>query len=318
MAQLEYGDYYKFFVSCGIALIIVSIGLPWLFLHESFDLLLESSKLSALTKTAQTVITQRQNIVAFMLNVIPFVSPVFFGTGVFMSFYGLWRWSGRQVVRYKSEDLDVEKKEHELKDMTKSEVLAKVEAEVANQSVSTISLPNPQASGTAVKSYLRYEEIFFETLRKYVINEYLLLLNQRAAAYEIDAVLKSKSADTPQFMIEFKKVQNANASILIDAIRQVAKASDWVGLGENRGYVPMAVIAYSTFNAKWHEDVTNFLDKYDENPTAIGRAVFRFISLRRLPNLSPEDMHRVLNPSERILVLGSEDDDRHAETEQGE
>jgi len=157
--------HYKFFVSCGIALIIVSIGLPWLFLHESFDLLLESSKLSALTKTAQTVITQRQNIVAFMLNVIPFVSPVFFGTGVFMSFYGLWRWSGRQVVRDKSEDLDVEKKEHELKDMTKSEVLAKVEAEVANQSVSTISLPNPQASGTAVKSYLRYEEIFFETLR---------------------------------------------------------------------------------------------------------------------------------------------------------
>ena len=102
MAQLEYGDYYKFFVSCGIALIIVSIGLPWLFLHESFDLLLESSKLSALTKTAQTVITQRQNIVAFMLNVIPFVSPVFFGTGVLMSVYGLWRWSGRQVEERRS------------------------------------------------------------------------------------------------------------------------------------------------------------------------------------------------------------------------
>jgi hypothetical protein len=36
MSQLEYGDYYKFIASVGIALIAVAILLPWLFLHESF------------------------------------------------------------------------------------------------------------------------------------------------------------------------------------------------------------------------------------------------------------------------------------------
>lgn len=33
MAQIEYGDFYKFVVSLGIALVLAAILVPWLFLR---------------------------------------------------------------------------------------------------------------------------------------------------------------------------------------------------------------------------------------------------------------------------------------------
>jgi hypothetical protein len=54
MAQLEYGDYYKFVASAGIALIAGAVVVPWMFLREPFDLAVEASKIGLLTPDART------------------------------------------------------------------------------------------------------------------------------------------------------------------------------------------------------------------------------------------------------------------------
>ena len=68
MAQIEYGDFYKFIVSLGIALVLAAILVPWLFLREPFDLMIEASRLSGLTPTAQQIVLLRQ---AHLLRLLP-------------------------------------------------------------------------------------------------------------------------------------------------------------------------------------------------------------------------------------------------------
>jgi len=53
--------HYKFFVSCGIALIIVSIGLPWLFLHGEVFSLNEGNGVSRRLVLANPVAEHKPN-----------------------------------------------------------------------------------------------------------------------------------------------------------------------------------------------------------------------------------------------------------------
>jgi hypothetical protein len=77
MSQLEYGDYYKFVASAGIALLVAAVLLPWVFLHETFDLSLETAKIALLTPEAQSVIRTRQSQVALIIKFVPCVSGTF-------------------------------------------------------------------------------------------------------------------------------------------------------------------------------------------------------------------------------------------------
>ncbi len=74
MAQLEYGDFYKFIASAGIALLAGSIAVPWLFLREPFDLAIDASKLKTLTPVAQSAVAHRQEMVGVILPLLRWVS----------------------------------------------------------------------------------------------------------------------------------------------------------------------------------------------------------------------------------------------------
>src|SRR5258708_37724724 len=107
MPQLEYGDYYKFRVSIGIALIIVSFGVPWLFLREPFDLLLENAQPLRLTPTAQVLIAERQHLLARVFWVVPWFSLASFVSGFTLALVALFQWRARQSLRDKTEELEL-------------------------------------------------------------------------------------------------------------------------------------------------------------------------------------------------------------------
>src|SRR5580693_977320 len=108
MAQLEYGDYYKFIASAGIALIAGAVIVPWMFLREPFDLAIEASKIAQLTPDAQSVIHIRQHLVATIINYMPAASGVMAIIGAGLTGIGLYPWRLRQSVRDKAEDLQNE------------------------------------------------------------------------------------------------------------------------------------------------------------------------------------------------------------------
>ena len=76
MAQLEYGDYYKFIASAGIALIAGAVIVPWMFLREPFDLAIEASKIALLTPDAQNIVHARQHLIATTISYLPLASGV--------------------------------------------------------------------------------------------------------------------------------------------------------------------------------------------------------------------------------------------------
>jgi hypothetical protein len=316
VAQFEYGDYYKFFVSCGIALIVVAVGFPWLFLHEPFDLLLESSKFAALTPLAREVLTHRQSIVAWILKVIPYASSFIFAAGVFMMVWGLWKWNNRQKVRDTSEDIDLEKKKHELEDMTEKEVDAKALGDVVLQNIDKspfFGVTAPKATSSTsdleeeVSSYLESETAFLDVLERYLPDGYTLSRHQRSAAFVIDAVILSKDPGKPHFMIEFKKLSGlASPSTVIAAILEVSKAADWVGFGGKGHYIPVVVGVSDYLNPAWVEAVNQYLAQRSDNPTAIGRSLVRFITDRKLETLTATDVQRILSNFERVLALKDE------------
>jgi len=62
---MNYSDFYRFLVSLGVLLMGMAFVLPWLLLRESSNLLLDASKIAALTPAAQHILAVRQQWLDF-------------------------------------------------------------------------------------------------------------------------------------------------------------------------------------------------------------------------------------------------------------
>src|ERR1700733_15089362 len=122
MDKFEFSDLYKFLVSAGIVLIGLSVVLPWLYLREPFDLLIEREKLATLTQTAQVLIQSRQNLVAIIYYVIPWVSVILFMIGTGSVIFGLFKWFKKQSILDSKELLDLRMLKKKLGKMTAGEI----------------------------------------------------------------------------------------------------------------------------------------------------------------------------------------------------
>jgi len=200
--QLEYGDYYKFTASAGIALLITAALLPWAFLRESFDLLHETSKIALLTPEAQALIHKRQNLVAIIVNVVPWVSAGLAMVGAFLTAFGLIKWRDRQTVRDRGEDLEVQKKDRELQNMSPAEVEQKARDDAESleerptQALSTEASPPPNVYLTVENAVMRrLEECYGSNVKR----------NQRLGRVEFDAIVRVGQSE--RIIVEVKYIR---------------------------------------------------------------------------------------------------------------
>jgi hypothetical protein len=204
MAQLEYGDYYKFVASAGIALLAAAVLLPWMFLRESFDLAMETSKLALLTPDAQNVIRERQHLVALIITWIPKISLGIGSVGVAMTTLGLFKWHQRQSIRDRGEELGVEKLSRELQQMSPEEVNAKAREEL--ESTDEELLPVSSAdSASPVTTYLAVESALLQRIRECFGSSAKLIYNQRLADVEYDAILRVRESE--RVILEIKYIR---------------------------------------------------------------------------------------------------------------
>jgi hypothetical protein len=193
MAQLEYGDYYKFTASAGITLIAGAVVVPWMFLREPFDLAMEASKVALLTPDAQNVIHTRQHLVAAAIHFLPWASGAMAIVGAVLTTYGLFTWHSRQSVRDESEDLQRKKLDRELEAMSPKEIEAKAEdeSEISEDAgTGTVSL-QAAASGT---SALAIEQALLNRIGSCLGPSIQVQTNQRLGNVEFDALIKPHKA----------------------------------------------------------------------------------------------------------------------------
>lgn len=203
-SQLEYGDYYKFIASAGIAVIAGAVAIPWLFLREPFDLAIEASKIGLLTPDAQNVIHVRQHLIAVIIERLPLVSAVMAVLGTVLTVTGLKFWHSRQSVRDRSEDLQAEKLSKELKAMSPDQIETKVKNDLENEDELEPAIMLTQ-SPSAVSSALAVEQALLSKISTCLGPSAKLMSNQRLGNVEYDAIIRAKSGK--RIIVEIKYIR---------------------------------------------------------------------------------------------------------------
>ena len=244
MPRFEYGDFYKFCVSLGIALIAAAVLLPWLFLREPFDLMLEASKLALLTPTAQRVVIARQQILVGLLPKIPWISVALLVLGIAGAISGLALWYRRQILRNKSEELTVRKKEKELSSMSAEEITKKAVADIEPMvSSGTLSL----VTDVAAIKFVAVEQEFQGRVRECIQDSYGILNNQRLGSAEYDVILQSLRSSEPDGIIEIKYITKGfKHSWLRESAMRLSLATELYETRLGRRSRPLLLVIFST------------------------------------------------------------------------
>lgn len=205
MTQLEYSDRHRFIASTGVALIVVSIAAPLLYLREPFDLMLEKSKAVLLTETAQVILAERQNLVLALSNVLPWISLMLFISGLIILFFGLYGWGKKQDIQDETEKLNLDMLKQKLTPMTIEEVNQKTDSGENDGELkinSNIDLKNITKPGLIENDV---ESLISKKIQNNLSGKYQLFQNVKIGGRGIDAVLAKEDGYDILFEIKYFK-----------------------------------------------------------------------------------------------------------------
>lgn len=219
MTKLEYSDRQKFLSSIGIALIAISVLLPWIFLRESFDLMISNENLNHLTPTSQEILKLRLSRIQEYLEYLPYVSSGLMILGLILLTYGLIAWSKIQSVKDQIEEENLKRLEEQASEMSPDFIKLKPVRElekIQEDSNEVASEAKPYISEVSEKSkakgrlngavkYAEIESKLIERLRQNIAPEmYELLSNRIIGNRSFDAILASKMRGGADLLIEIK------------------------------------------------------------------------------------------------------------------
>jgi hypothetical protein len=214
MNKLEYSDLYKFLVSLGVVLISLSLVVPWLFLRESFDILIKASDISDLTPTAQTLLTYRQYAALWFIRKIWWISLLLVIGGLLFLVLGVILWvrkqrllDRREVIETRKVSLETEKLRREMESLTPADIAIKGIGEVEEEIEAEEELEPSVISSieSRVQGYLRVEEIFLNKLMT-CYGEERVLIQQRKKHVIYDAILMSDNPGVMDVVFEVKRL----------------------------------------------------------------------------------------------------------------
>lgn len=231
MSQFEYNDLNKFFVSVGVFLIGLTFLLPWLFLKESFDLLIKVEDLNKLTTSAKTIIENRQSLIGTYSFVIPIVSIISFLIGAFLIFKGIKGWRKLQIILEEREELTNKKLSLEIVKLSEDEKLEKVSKDIAiAQATSPVTdiKPNKETNLSLAQQYLKVEKTFGDLVRKAIDDKFKVFQDFRIEENEFDLLLKSPVLSDKDIVFEVKySSSRVGGQYFHQSLQQLKKSLDY-------------------------------------------------------------------------------------------
>ena len=208
--KVEYSDLYKFVTSIGIALISLSVLVPWLFFREPFDLLLKQDEVKLLTPLAQSIIQNRQVLLQTAFVVLPWFSLVSFTLGLLAVLIGGVMWLRKtQKLTDKMNELNIrllenklaaetpeqanEKRAEEFKSQIESEAEPVTEVRKESSEGRTARTLEPDVVSDFVQSAYNVERKLADSLAQCFIETHETLTNRRLGAASFDIVLAAKT-----------------------------------------------------------------------------------------------------------------------------
>lgn len=193
MTKVEYSDLYKFLVSLGLALVVTSVLLPWLFLRESFGMLTTQQTLTELPPTSREVLEQRREWVELLVNWWWLISLVLFVVGMILIIFGFFWWRKIQHFTDRYTMANTIRAEAELGNLT--------ESEKREQLTSDVEFDKPEFSNPDTPQRVIDEEVVRRmSIEKQVSDKvaacfgstYSVLFNKRIGDTGYDVVLQHR------------------------------------------------------------------------------------------------------------------------------
>jgi len=273
--------------------VLAAVLVPWLFLREPFDLIIEASRLSQLTPAAQQIVSRRQADLQLLLPIVPWFFLVSLISGTVLIIKGLAKWHERQVWRDTSEELGVEKQERELRSMTAEEVTEKADADIQPEMSSGTRLVKDALADKlrAVESalYNKVWECFGASHR--------LLVNQTLGTAEYDAILQPLSSTDPDVILEIKYIRKGfKYAWLRESAMRLALAAQLYDARLKRRSIPVLAVIFSE-EASQQSEVQEIRARAEINLRQRGVGVrIEYISEAAIPNMPCEEL--------KSLILG--------------
>jgi hypothetical protein len=184
--------------------------------QHSVDLL---SELTGLTETARDTIERKQESLAFLVLVWPYISIALLVCGAALIIFGLIRWKQRQSVQDRMEDLSREKLEEEVRHLTPLEVSKKIERERQEEQVSVFPTGDTAARRPPTEDTRQRHEEFrarileveslvvsklVEALSETHVIKANMSVRSKSGRVEVDVVAESRSSEQVDLVIEIR------------------------------------------------------------------------------------------------------------------
>lgn len=186
MEKLEYDSLHKFLVSLGIVLIALPFA-SLLYLLNADITLISQAEYDLLSHYSQYSLQQREQIMNFILKVLPFLLVIMFIAGVILVIVGIGNW--RKVQKDLDALVEAERiqKELDASTMKNSEVLAKTESEVKEDF--SLEKSNIQKQHDRILKYMEIEDRYFSNALPIAFRRrHIFKRNVRIGKYDYDAI----------------------------------------------------------------------------------------------------------------------------------
>lgn len=293
MTKPDFSDFYKFLASLGIILISLAFVIPWLFLHETFDIPITVNEINQLTVDAQTLIGIRQKYALILLQNIGWISIFIGSMGLILFITGivLW-WSKKQTIIDERESLELKKLRHDVAQLTPqltpSEIAEKAIRESADISESTTTQLEVDNKLQSINQYFATERAVIEKLQE-CFGDNSLLTNRRIGRIEIDAILLTRGPRLRDVVIEIKKAStNSSPRTTISNIANHTSRVLEVYFGEtHRKSMGLGILVINSADGYYDSDVIQQYKKLAaEYQRKIEGIVIRVFTLQELKSLT--------------------------------
>lgn len=263
MDKISYESRYKFIVSIGVVLTILSFGVLYSIIALSKDIIISKRRINELNGISKHIIEKLENNFFILINNPAFYLFLFliFLMGMVCIFKGLKDWKDVQNKENHKKDLENEKLELEnkkLKDefgLSSKEQFDKVEQEVKEEQ----EIIGEQSSTSLIKEYFNIEQRVATKIIKDFSKSHDVVYGFRLGKYEYDIVAKGKGFLDKDYFFEIKYLKNMiNVAWYKKIIEKVNKQNE--NYQENTNRKPYVKIVFVTEKNNYNQ-VKEFINR---------------------------------------------------------
>ncbi len=316
MTKIEYGNFYKFIVSIGVVILSLSILIPWLFLKESFDLVIDNKSLTDLTAHAQSILTQKQIIISKIISILPWLSIILAFSGIIIMIIGILKWRNSQLLEDEKEKLNIEKLKKEIELMTPLEIMHKSGLDFRDEMIPFSSqieeddfevvddddkkivrtVRMEEDSGSSLDDYSKknisseiLENVTFllNKLKFCLSNKFDILIHRKIGTITFDAILINKTPDQLDYIVEIKyldKYYEINELKML-VLRNILSSEFYTSKIERKSRLVMYFV-YAE-NNKVQENIEKLKSQIYDN---ISKPIIKFFPFNKIKDISCSEL----------------------------